>query len=195
MSHDEEPIMGRRLKSWPRRRRKDRAARQAKGYKAACQHLRNAAKRHPPAKRKERDKSGFSHTLARIGFESYPDYLASGLWKGIRTRVLTRSNTCIRCRGIATQVHHQSYDYATMAGDSVERLHPICRPCHKAASMIGERKATLAEANAYLGLHGCKSPSSSIQPTSPRTRARHSVGGDPVAELSDSGNVLERPPF
>ncbi|REK24786.1 MAG: hypothetical protein DWQ41_13225 [Planctomycetota bacterium] len=64
---------------------------------------------------------------------SYPEYLQSELWKTIRGKVFaTKGVTCHCCRKRrATSVHHQEYDYKTLAGESLDHLYPICESCHK----------------------------------------------------------------
>lgn len=69
--------------------------------------------------------------LARMGFKSYRAYLGSALWKGIKQRVLDRyQGKCVRCYKPATQVHHRAYDPATLKGDNIDSLSPVCAKCH-----------------------------------------------------------------
>lgn len=94
----------------------------------------------------------FRQMLKRMGFPEYRDYLKSGLWKQIRARILARRPNCIRCQDPASQVHHADYRLEVMRGYADECLHPVCRDCHKLAEFDGDRKRTLQEANAFLGL-------------------------------------------
>lgn len=69
--------------------------------------------------------------LKQLGFKSYPAYLASALWAEIRLRVLeAEARLCRICRRPATQVHHQQYDYLTLAGYDLYHLIPLCAGCH-----------------------------------------------------------------
>lgn len=69
--------------------------------------------------------------LRGMGFKSYRSYLRSALWADIRRRVIERCPTCVRCLSRpATQVHHRAYDPATMRGENLDALSPVCRGCH-----------------------------------------------------------------
>lgn len=72
--------------------------------------------------------------LALLGFKTYKAYLASPLWVGIRTKVLTTGDG--RCRGCgrpATQVHHHRYNLEDMNGQCFDHLIPVCGGCHTKA--------------------------------------------------------------
>jgi hypothetical protein len=70
--------------------------------------------------------------LLSIGFSSYREYLSSCLWRTLRETVLSESGgLCEFCRCPATQVHHSRYDIATLTGDSLDGLHPVCGACHR----------------------------------------------------------------
>lgn len=70
--------------------------------------------------------------LERMGFRSYRAYLKSELWKSIRSRVLGEKPICEACaKRKATQVHHRSYDPATLKGENVNSLSAICSRCHR----------------------------------------------------------------
>jgi len=69
--------------------------------------------------------------LAEVGFKTYRSYLASPLWKGIRSKVLAERPACEFCGGKATQVHHSSYWPSVLRGESTKPLHPICASCHE----------------------------------------------------------------
>jgi len=83
--------------------------------------------------------------LAGMGFPSYRAYLASPLWASIRARVLTQTDgtarLCVRCEKPATQVHHRAYDPATLRGDSMDSLSPVCGRHHRAAERLGAQAA------------------------------------------------------
>jgi 5-methylcytosine-specific restriction endonuclease McrA len=90
---------------------------------------------------------------------AYQAYLAGPLWKSIRSRVLARDkNRCRSCGRRAWQVHHGSYDAATMAGRDISRLVSVCGECHHAISftILGERRpwAEVKAATAPL----CRTP-------------------------------------
>lgn len=71
--------------------------------------------------------------LRVLGFESYGAYLRSELWADIRARALAANTTgkCVKCgRKLATQVHHRSYDPATLRGDILGSLSCLCGRCH-----------------------------------------------------------------
>lgn len=70
--------------------------------------------------------------LRQMGFRSYQHYLGSSLWAEIRERVLRRDGRrCRICSVIATQVHHQRYDYATLRGKNPDNLMSLCHACHE----------------------------------------------------------------
>jgi 5-methylcytosine-specific restriction endonuclease McrA len=70
------------------------------------------------------------------GTMAYQNYLSSRRWKQIRARVLRRDqHKCRSCGDRATQVHHGSYDAATMRGERLDALYAICQPCHAAVSL------------------------------------------------------------
>lgn len=75
----------------------------------------------------------------------YREYLKSRKWKKIRARVLRRDKgLCRLCETRrATQVHHRSYDVATMKGDRLEALYSVCRQCHDLLTfdVVGERRS------------------------------------------------------
>ena len=66
---------------------------------------------------------------------NYTEYLQSTKWKKIRKRVLGRDRgKCRLCERRASQVHHGSYDQATMDGSRIDRLYSLCRACHELIS-------------------------------------------------------------
>ena len=75
-------------------------------------------------------------TLYYLGFRSYKAYLRSKLWRSIRTRVfITKGRRCVLCGCKAQQVHHRSYDRATLLGLTLAFLEPICVKCHRQIEM------------------------------------------------------------
>jgi hypothetical protein len=63
---------------------------------------------------------------------TYADYLASGLWSGIRRRVMGRDQgKCQICGEKATAVHHQRYRKDNLTGRSLAHMFAICEECHK----------------------------------------------------------------
>lgn len=71
--------------------------------------------------------------LKAMGFKSYSEYLRSDLWASIRKRALEMDDKCQRCGKTATQVHHRAYDPATLRGDNINSLSPLCGRCHRKA--------------------------------------------------------------
>jgi len=66
-----------------------------------------------------------------LGFHTYHQYLASSLWADIRAKVLAERPMCGVCGVKATQVHHHQYDRATLMGNCLTALEPLCRRCHE----------------------------------------------------------------
>ena len=69
--------------------------------------------------------------LAELGYDSYSDYLKSKTWKDIRHTLLNIFPKCEFC-GIndSRQVHHISYDRATLIGKQYETIFATCYDCH-----------------------------------------------------------------
>lgn len=79
--------------------------------------------------------------LRELGFSSYREYLASDLWKRIRTFVLERdSYLCRMCHRPANQVHHQHYDKPVLLGRKMHSLVSTCGACHKWVEFTGSGK-------------------------------------------------------
>ena len=82
--------------------------------------------------------------LGYFGIKTYEQYLCSELWRAVRALALKDCERCRFCTDMATQVHHRSYDIAT-----VERLYPTCRHCHyKIEFDEYDRKRTFEQARA-----------------------------------------------
>lgn len=71
-------------------------------------------------------------SLKQLGFANYADYLASPIWRVVRTRVFRRANgLCEACREAKPEnVHHWSYDVETLLGMRMANLEAVCKPCH-----------------------------------------------------------------
>src|SRR4051794_29244035 len=70
-------------------------------------------------------------TLRLMGYESYTAYLLSPLWRSIRRVVFKLKGVqCSLCSRPARQVHHINYSEATLRGEDLSGLAPICRRCH-----------------------------------------------------------------
>ena len=69
--------------------------------------------------------------LKELGFHSYDNYLKSGLWMGIRLKVLRSYNyRCCKCNQKATVIHHTSYDRSDLDGTNLANLYALCSNCH-----------------------------------------------------------------
>jgi len=64
--------------------------------------------------------------------DNYRAYQLSNLWRRIRRRVLKRdAQTCLRCEGLASAVHHRRYTQAVLDGEDDSQLVSICDDCHR----------------------------------------------------------------
>lgn len=90
--------------------------------------------------------------LLDMGFANYKAYLASDLWKSIRTKVLERDGgKCHACKRPAKHVHHTDYSLDVMAGARIESLRSLCAGCHKGIEFSTKfGKTTLVQANKRL---------------------------------------------
>ncbi len=91
--------------------------------------------------------------LGEIGFSSYLEYLASDLWRQVRMLVLV--GECLGCNRIATQVHHEEYTRANLAGESITHLVGLCGKCHRYIE-IGRLGNKLTPTEAAARLHKLK---------------------------------------
>lgn len=92
-----------------------------------------------------------SRNLREMGFDSYEAYMASNLWYRIRNSVLLAAKrACVGCGKHATEVHHKNYALATLRGETLTMLAPVCRQCHTKIEFDGTAKRTLEEANRLL---------------------------------------------
>lgn len=74
--------------------------------------------------------------LAKLGFNSYRDYLASPIWEIIRKEILKRDYAQCQSKYCKTpktvkQVHHLSYRMAVLLGLDTTALVTLCIPCHE----------------------------------------------------------------
>lgn len=77
--------------------------------------------------------------LKSLGFASYKAYLASPLWRSIRSKVLkkARDKCQVCCRAKAVQVHHRAYTRDVLLGENLNigKIVAVCDECHT----LGER--------------------------------------------------------
>lgn len=89
---------------------------------------------------------------------NYLAYLSSPKWRRIRSKVLRRDNwRCRSCGAKAAQVHHVTYDKATMDGQDLSRLLSVCHACHEATTFTvdGRRRTVMDRLEmAFMALHG-----------------------------------------
>lgn len=92
--------------------------------------------------------------LSSTGFESYAAYLASDLWRGISSQVLSGKKRCWLCRrrGKASQCHHHRYTRGNLLGKTLQWIYPVCYFCHLAIEFTRKRqKRTMKEAQKEFG--------------------------------------------
>ena len=66
-----------------------------------------------------------------VTYGNYEEYLASDLWKHIRTAIRERDGgQCRICHNQGSDVHHLSYSRKVMEGRQLNKLVLLCRPCH-----------------------------------------------------------------
>lgn len=69
--------------------------------------------------------------LKGLGYSSYRQYLASDVWRKIRSDVLSATKSCWCCRSKpATQVHHTEYTLENLSGATTSGLVGMCGGCH-----------------------------------------------------------------
>ncbi len=93
--------------------------------------------------------------LLAMGYRGYEEYLASALWRGIRSRAWKlKGNVCTLCDGTARVLHHIAYGRAVLAGTCLKSLVPLCHECHERVEFDSKkRKRTLhATLRAYTRL-------------------------------------------
>lgn len=86
--------------------------------------------------------------LKQLGFGSYRNYLASSLWKEIRTRVYkAKGRICYLCGAPAEELHHNRYHRSDLRGKNLRFINPICRECHEAIEFVNGKKQNVKEAS------------------------------------------------
>ena len=66
-----------------------------------------------------------------LGFRTYAEYLASPLWRRIKTQELRRAGgKCAACGNITRTIHHRDYRPRVLAGNDSAALVALCQPCH-----------------------------------------------------------------
>lgn len=71
-------------------------------------------------------------SLRALRFYSYLDYLKSTLWARIRKITYAiKGRECFLCGDPACVLHHNSYDYDTLSGRSIQRITPLCENYHE----------------------------------------------------------------
>lgn len=101
-------------------------------------------------KKKRRYKSPYTSefqkrdkTLKNLGYDSYADYLRSGLWHGIRERLMGggKAKMCQVCdQNFATEVHHLSYKAAVLLGKNLSLLCLVCEHCHESITEDAKKR-------------------------------------------------------
>lgn len=95
---------------------------------------------------------GRNEILARMGFSTYRDYLASRLYRSIRERAFREyGHACEVCGLYANQLHHSDYDEDTLKGLNISGLVPLCEFHHEFIEITRSgKKRTLKDANRLL---------------------------------------------
>ena len=71
--------------------------------------------------------------LLRMGFRSFGHYLASPLWRRIKSRVFTRYHgKCVVCGNKANQTHFARHHHEVFVGHRLGQIKLLCRPCREA---------------------------------------------------------------
>lgn len=85
--------------------------------------------------------------LNRLGFDTYPDYLRSDLWRAVRVKVYAaKGRDCYLCGKPATELHHNRYHANDLTGETIRFINPICRQCHESIEFRDGKKVTLHKA-------------------------------------------------
>lgn len=109
-------------------------------------------KRITPEVRRARVYRERDRVVRSMGFDSYPAYLRSELWRNIRAQVLERSLECYGCGMKATQAHHTAYRKKDLEGRDLGRILAVCASCHRKAEFrsVDSTKLNTAQATAKL---------------------------------------------
>ncbi len=93
----------------------------------------------PKAKHRKPPSNPRDRLLKSLGYASYWDYLASPLWKTIRTRAFRlKGSGCVLCGARAEEMHHRKYTKETLLGLTLEWLEPVCKGCHKTIEFFAD---------------------------------------------------------
>lgn len=90
--------------------------------------------------------------LQALGFTSYPEYLASALWRGIRDRrMMLFGGKCRFCYEKAVECHHVEYSLPVLRGEEVDAIVPLCRDCHYTVEfdLAGHKRTLMDSLNTY----------------------------------------------
>jgi 5-methylcytosine-specific restriction endonuclease McrA len=80
---------------------------------------------------------------------TYEQHLRSDVWKSTRRNILARDGyLCCRCGGIATEVHHRTYE--RLGHERDEDLESLCPPCHQKAD---QERASVSARRARRALY------------------------------------------
>src|SRR6185312_10043229 len=78
---------------------------------------------------------------------SYKDYLASDLWKEVRSKVYrAKGGLCYLCGAQSDALHHNRYSRADLLGQTIKFINPICDECHKSIEFQDGKKVPLTKA-------------------------------------------------
>lgn len=89
--------------------------------------------------------------LRSFGFASYSDYLASDMWRQIRSDMLQRYPRCVLCWSPPEVVHHIRYNAGALLGLERSSLVCLCNQCHETIEIDPDgNKRGLEDANSEL---------------------------------------------
>jgi hypothetical protein len=109
--------------------------------------------------------------LQAMGYANYREYLASDLWRSIRSRIMTRDKgRCRICKAVAVDVHHLRYTWRVLNGQSDKHLLALCRSCHEMAEFRGDEKVSPSEARLRVLEALGKSPRKKPKPSPKKTK-------------------------
>lgn len=91
--------------------------------------------------------------LKLLGFNTYKSYLESDIWRTIKKRAFIKHGVqCRLCFRVATNMHHLLYDRATLRGETLDNLVPLCPTCHKKVELDdnGVKRSFIDSSKEYL---------------------------------------------
>lgn len=92
-----------------------------------------------------------NRNLRQLGYRSYAAYLRGASYRKIRERAfIENGNLCWCCGDDATEIHHTDYGLATLLGQRLDNLVPICHRHHKEIEFENGEKVSTARANERL---------------------------------------------